>query len=72
MIHIGTSAQIAVIIDGDGGKRIEPMDTSHLRLMPYFDEDEDGQHLLVAASLNGGNVFTAFIEVRKNLNNKRD
>jgi hypothetical protein len=65
VIHIGTSAQVVVMFDSEniGGKVRSPTwsntDTSHLRLMPYF----GGKFLLVAASLNGGNVLSAFAKV---------
>jgi sugar (pentulose or hexulose) kinase len=56
VLHIGTSAQITFI---SNEKPAVSQDLSHLLRWPYFNE----QWLVMAAALNGGNVFQLWAEV---------
>jgi sedoheptulokinase len=54
VMNISTSAQIAFI-----AKDISVLNSNTIQYVPYF----DNSHLVVAASLNGGNVLAAFVKM---------
>ncbi|XP_022705113.1 sedoheptulokinase-like isoform X2 [Varroa jacobsoni] len=56
ILYMGTSAQISFVVDYRGRNH-----KGHHTYFPYF----NGKHLCVAASLNGGNVLTQFVDMVK-------
>lgn len=53
---MGTSCQLSLLTPED---TVLPADHPHIQIWPYH----RGKHLLVAASMNGGNVLAGFVHM---------
>lgn len=59
VLNISTSAQLTFAMPADFRPPDSPQSASSISYFPYF----DSSYLAVAASLNGGNVLSTFVDM---------